>query len=54
MHPADWLPGLLGTATVLPLASFFLILAFGPRMGKAGHCAGYLATAAIGLACSML
>lgn len=50
MDAADWLPALLGTATVLPLVSFFLILALGPRMGPGGRCAGYLATAAAGLA----
>ena len=41
------LPILLGLAWLLPLASFALILLFGPRMGKAGRGAGYLATAAI-------
>ncbi len=41
------LPLLLGLAWLAPLASFALILFFGPRMGKAGHGAGYLATAAI-------
>jgi len=45
-----WLPFLLGLAVVLPLASFFAILVFGPRMGKAGESAGYLATGAIGFA----
>ena len=48
MDPADWLPFLLGTATLLPLISFFAILVFGTKMGKAGVCAGYLAIAAIG------
>ncbi len=41
------LPILLGLAWLLPLASFALILFFGRRMGKAGHCAGYVATGAI-------
>ena len=44
---AATLPKLLGLAWLLPLASFTLIVLFGPRMGKAGHCAGYLATLAI-------
>ena len=43
----DILPLLLGLAWLLPLASFALILFFGPRMGKAGHGAGYVATLAI-------
>ena len=38
---------LLGLAWLLPLASFALIVLFGPRMGKAGVTAGYLATGAI-------
>lgn len=41
------LPQLLGLAWLLPLASFALIVFFGPRMGRAGKGAGYLATAAI-------
>ncbi len=41
------LPLLLGTAWLLPLASFALILIFGPWMGKAGRGAGFVATAAI-------
>ncbi|MGW8256160.1 MAG: NADH-quinone oxidoreductase subunit L [Thermoguttaceae bacterium] len=41
------LPILLGTAWLLPLASFVLIVLFGPRMGRGGRGAGYLATAAI-------
>ena len=41
------LPMLLGLAWLLPLVSFALIVFFGPRMGKAGHCAGYLAALAI-------
>ena len=31
----------------MPLASFVLIVFWGPRMGRGGHCAGYLATGAI-------
>jgi NADH-quinone oxidoreductase subunit L len=41
------LPLLLGTAWLLPLLSFALILLFGPWMGKAGRGAGFVATAAI-------
>jgi len=41
------LPMLLGLAWLLPLASFALIVFFGPRMGKSGHGAGYVATLAI-------
>jgi len=41
------LPLLLESAWLLPLASFALIVFFGPRMGKGGRWAGYLATAAI-------
>jgi NADH-quinone oxidoreductase subunit L len=41
------LPMLLGLAWLLPLASFALIVLFGPRMGKSGRGAGYLATFAI-------
>ncbi len=41
------LPLLLGVATLLPLASFFVLLVFGPRFGKAlGHGA-YIAVGAI-------
>ncbi|HEV3021166.1 MAG TPA: proton-conducting transporter membrane subunit, partial [Pirellulales bacterium] len=48
------LPTLLGTAWLLPLASFTLIVFFGPRMGKHGSGAGSLATTAIvlGFVCS--
>jgi NADH:ubiquinone oxidoreductase subunit 5 (subunit L)/multisubunit Na+/H+ antiporter MnhA subunit len=42
---------LLGTAVLLPLASFVLILLFGPLMGKAGRQAGYCATGAILSSC---
>ncbi|MEN6405874.1 MAG: NADH-quinone oxidoreductase subunit L [Thermoguttaceae bacterium] len=41
------LPLLLGLAWLLPLASFALILLFGPRMGRAGRHAASLATVAI-------
>jgi NADH-quinone oxidoreductase subunit L len=41
------LPLLLGAAWLLPLASFTLIVFFGPRMGKAGYLASYIATGAI-------
>ena len=41
------LPLLLGTAWLLPPASFVIILFFGPRLGKAGVLAGYVATGAI-------
>ncbi len=47
MNLAETLPRLLGLAWLLPLASFVLIVFFGPRMGKAGRCAGYLAAAAV-------
>ncbi len=47
MNLETTLPILLGLAWLLPLVSFALILFFGPRMGKAGHCAGYVATGAI-------
>ncbi len=48
MDPVTTLPVLLGIAWLVPLASFTLILLFGPRMGKHGQGAGVLATAAIG------
>jgi NADH-quinone oxidoreductase subunit L len=51
MDPASSLPLLLGVAVLLPLGSFFAILIFGPKMGPAGKCAGYLATMAVGMAC---
>ncbi len=50
MDPATFLPILLGIAVLLPLVSFVSILIFGPKMGHAGRCAGYVATSAIGLA----
>jgi NADH:ubiquinone oxidoreductase subunit 5 (subunit L)/multisubunit Na+/H+ antiporter MnhA subunit len=51
MDPVTALPKLLAMAWLLPLASFTLIVLFGPRMGKHGHHAGTLATAAIGGSC---
>lgn len=45
------LPLFLGLAWLLPLASFALIVLFGPRMGRAGKYAAYLATAAIMTSC---
>ncbi|HEV3137436.1 MAG TPA: hypothetical protein VGZ26_06020, partial [Pirellulales bacterium] len=51
MDPVSTLPKLLGLAWLLPLASFVLIVFFGPRMGKAGSKAGYLATGAILASC---
>jgi NADH-quinone oxidoreductase subunit L len=50
MDPGQFISMLLGWAVVLPLVSFFVILVFGPRMGKAGEHAASLATAAIALA----
>jgi NADH-quinone oxidoreductase subunit L len=47
MELGSLLSNLLLGAWLLPLASFVLIVLFGPRMGKAGKGAGYLATAAI-------
>ena len=44
------IPTLLGWAVILPLLSFFVILRFGPKMGKAGEYAAYVATGAIGSA----
>jgi len=41
------LPVLLGSAVLLPLVSFALILTLGPWMGKAGKYAGHVATGAI-------
>ena len=42
---------LLGIAVLLPLASFVLILVFGPLMGKGGRQAGVCATGAILSSC---
>ncbi|MEX0678622.1 MAG: NADH-quinone oxidoreductase subunit L [Pirellulales bacterium] len=47
MDPVSTLPTLFGLAWLLPLVSFALIVLFGPRMGKAGIKAGYVATGAI-------
>jgi len=47
MELAHLLPNLLGVAWLLPLASFALIVFFGPRMGKHGVLASYVATGAI-------
>jgi NADH-quinone oxidoreductase subunit L len=47
MEPTRILPLLLGTAWLLPLASFAVIVFLGPRMGKGGRFAGALATLAI-------
>ena len=47
---AYYLPWLLGSAVLLPLCSFFAILIAGPKMGKAGEYAAYIATGAIGTA----
>ena len=47
MDLATQLPQLLGLAWLLPLASFVLILFFGPRMGHHGRNAAWVATAAI-------
>lgn len=56
MDLSTTLPLLLGIAWLLPLASFTLIVLFGPRMGKHGLGAGYLATFAIlvGAVCSWI
>ena len=53
MAPVSTLPTLLAAAWLIPLASFTVILFFGPRMGKAGKYAGYLATGAIGTSCAI-
>jgi NADH-quinone oxidoreductase subunit L len=45
--PAETLSMLLGAAWLLPLASFTAIVLFGPRMGKHGVLASYVATGAI-------
>ena len=47
MDLATLLPQLLGLAWLLPLASFVLILFFGPKMGPHGRNAAWVATAAI-------
>jgi NADH:ubiquinone oxidoreductase subunit 5 (subunit L)/multisubunit Na+/H+ antiporter MnhA subunit len=53
MDPVSTLPVLLGLAWLVPLASFTLIVFFGPRMGKHGSGAGKLATAAIATSCAL-
>jgi len=52
MAPDASLPLLLGLAWLLPLVSFTIIVLFGPKLGKAGILASYLATGAI--ICSFL
>jgi proton-translocating NADH-quinone oxidoreductase chain L len=47
MDPASTLPVLLCLAWLLPLGSFGVIVLFGPRLGRRGIGAGYLATLAI-------
>ncbi|MGE0607583.1 MAG: NADH-quinone oxidoreductase subunit L [Pirellulales bacterium] len=47
MNLAEMLPLLLGAAWLLPLVSFTLIVFVGPRMGKGGVAASYVATGAI-------
>jgi NADH:ubiquinone oxidoreductase subunit 5 (subunit L)/multisubunit Na+/H+ antiporter MnhA subunit len=47
MDLATQLPTLLGLAWLVPLASFVLILFFGPKMGPHGRNAAWVATAAI-------
>ncbi|MCE2726632.1 MAG: hypothetical protein LW698_07615 [Planctomycetaceae bacterium] len=47
MDIAAQLSLLLGLAWLAPLASFVAILFFGPRMGKHGRNAAWVATAAI-------
>jgi NADH-quinone oxidoreductase subunit L len=47
MDLSQTLPVLLGIAWLLPLASFALIVFFGPRMGPHGKLAGHVATGAI-------
>jgi len=47
LPPEQLLPALLGTAVLLPLASFALILLIGPRLGPHGKYAGFVASGAI-------
>ncbi|MGQ9604798.1 MAG: NADH-quinone oxidoreductase subunit L [Thermogutta sp.] len=47
MEPFTAIPNLLAAACLLPLASFAVILLSGPRLGRGGRWAGYIATAAI-------
>ena len=48
MDAGNTISWLLGGAVLLPLISFFVILIFGPKMGKAGKGAASLAVVAIG------
>ena len=50
MEAAQLLPLLLGTAVLLPLISFFIIVLGGPRLGKNGAAASMIATFMIGSA----
>lgn len=52
MNLAETLPQLLMYAWLVPLASFVIILFFGPKLGKSGIAGGYVATAAI--VCSLI
>ena len=47
------LPLLLALAWLLPLCSFALIVFFGPRMGRGGRYAAFVATAAIMASCAL-
>src|SRR6187402_1904002 len=47
MDLSSTLPMLLGLAVLLPLASFFVILTVGPRLGKHGSGAAWIAFGAI-------
>ncbi|GAB4130409.1 NADH-quinone oxidoreductase subunit L [Thermopirellula anaerolimosa] len=47
MEPHTAIPSLLAAACLAPLASFTIILLLGPRLGRGGRWAGYIATAAI-------
>ncbi len=49
MEPHTAIPSLLAAACLAPLASFVVILLAGPRLGRGGRWAGYIATAAIAL-----
>jgi NADH-quinone oxidoreductase subunit L len=47
IQQVDILAKLLGTAVLLPLISFWVILVLGPRLGKHGASSAYVATGAI-------
>ncbi|HWC90214.1 MAG TPA: hypothetical protein VG433_11175, partial [Pirellulales bacterium] len=47
MDLSQLLPALLMAAWLLPLASFVVIVLVGPKLGKHGVAASYVATAAI-------